>query len=391
MIPTSAVKALNPILWLIAVLFLTSIDFALAADGSPEQSMPTVRVASMNVSLYGDVAGQVAARLAGGADGQAIKIARIIRSIRPDVLLLCEIDHDTTSQTLDRFADLYLAAERTDPGEPTQPMIYPYRWSIPTNTGLFAELDLDDDDRQSLPNDAWGFGKYPGQYAMAILSRYPIDREHIRSFQEFRWSHLPDALRPIDPDSYSSFYSDAIWQSLRLSSKNHVDVPIVIPMDGGGTRRLHLLASHPTPPVFDGPEDRNGCRNHDEIRFWREYISKPDADFLTDDQGRRGGLETGEAFLIAGDLNSDPLRGDSRRTAIVELLASDLVQDTAPESDAHGTATALFGARAVRVDYVIPSANLTVVDSGVVWPAPTTPLGRCVDATDHRMVWVDVR
>jgi hypothetical protein len=226
---------------------------------------------------------------------------------------------------------------------------------------------------------------------MAILSRYPIDREHIRSFQEFRWSQLPAALCPIAPDSSSPFYADAIWQRLRLSSKNHVDVPIVIPGQGGNTRQLHLLACHPTPPVFDGPEDRNGCRNHDEIRFWREYISQPKADFLTDDQGRRGGLEAGKAFLIAGDLNSDPLRGDSRRTAIVDLLASELVQDPAPESDTHGTATALFGKRAVRVDYVIPSANLTVVDSGVVWPAPDTPLGRCLDATDHRMVWVDVR
>ena len=36
---------------------------------------------------------------------------------------------------------------------------------------------------------------------------------------------------------------------------------------------VHVLASHPTPPTFDGAEDRNGRRNHDEIRFWADYVS----------------------------------------------------------------------------------------------------------------------
>jgi len=34
-----------------------------------------------------------------------------------------------------------------------------------------------------------------------------------------------------------------------------------------GGQVIHILASHPTPPVFDGVEDRNGRRNHDEIRL----------------------------------------------------------------------------------------------------------------------------
>ena len=54
---------------------------------------------------------------------------------------------------------------------------------------------------------------------------------------------------------------------LPLSSKSHWDVPVRI-----GRTTLHLLASHPTPPAFDGPEDRNGRRNHDEIRFWSDYL-----------------------------------------------------------------------------------------------------------------------
>ena len=54
---------------------------------------------------------------------------------------------------------------------------------------------------------------------------------------------------------------------LRLSCKIHWDVPVQI-----GSETVHFLVSHPTPPAFDGPEDRNGRRNHDEIRFWADYI-----------------------------------------------------------------------------------------------------------------------
>ena len=38
-------------------------------------------------------------------------------------------------------------------------------------------------------------------------------------------------------------------------------------------KTFHLLASHPTPPVFDGDEDRNGKRNHDEVRLIADYIN----------------------------------------------------------------------------------------------------------------------
>jgi len=63
--------------------------------------------------------------------------------------------------------------------------------------------------------------------------------------------------------------------------------------------RHRLLVHHPTPPAFDGPEDRNGRRNHDEIRLLAEVLD--DAAWLVDDQGKAGGLAKGEPFLIFGD------------------------------------------------------------------------------------------
>ena len=349
-----------------------------------QKSPDTIRVASFNVSLYGKKAGEVAERLLAGDDSQATDLATVIQSVRPDILLLCEIDHDADGRTLAAID-------------------YPYRWSIPTNTGLLGKLDLDSDGDVELPTDAHGFGQYPGQYAMAILSRFEIDRDAIRTFQTFRWSTMPAALKPVDPVTGRSYYSDTVWQSLRLSSKNHADVPILIPTSqsegsaGNGDsnpQALHLLASHPTPPVFDGKEDRNGKRNHDEIRFWNEYISKPDAEWIIDDSGTVGGLQSDSAadamFVIAGDLNSDPKQGDSLRSGIANLISNPRVQDAMPTSSQHGISTAKFGRNEIRVDYVLPSSNLHVLRSAVVWPDAQTDLGKRVRATDHRMVWIDI-
>ena len=181
-----------------------------------------------------------------------------------------------------RAADLfqrdYLEVAQAGGGDALR---YPYRYLAPVNTGVPSGLDLDRDGRAGGPagdvnghrahgNDAWGYGLHPGQYGMLVLSRYPIDAAQVRTFQLLKWSALPDARQPRDPATGAAWYPPATWSQLRLSSKSHWDVPVRTPL---GT--VHLLASHPTPPVFDGPENRNGARNHDEIRLWAEYLSAP--------------------------------------------------------------------------------------------------------------------
>jgi hypothetical protein len=45
----------------------------------------------------------------------------------------------------------------------------------------------------------------------------------------------------------------------------------------------------------------------------------------------------------------------------------------------------------MRVDYVLPSVEWTITDSGVLWPQPN---GSLVDiaktASRHHLVWVDI-
>ena len=47
-------------------------------------------------------------------------------------------------------------------------------------------------------DDSFGFGAFPGQFGMAVYSRYPIDFRHIRTFQNFLWKDMPGAGLPDD-------------------------------------------------------------------------------------------------------------------------------------------------------------------------------------------------
>ena len=370
-----------------------------------------VRFATFNTSLNRAAAGQLLRDLASGEDAQARVIATIIQRVRPDVLLLNEFDHDGDGLALREFEQRYLGVAqlapdaRSTPEAPaTRPLRYDFRFGAPVNTGVPSGLDLDRDGRSDGPGDAWGFGAFPGQYGMAVLSRFPLDASALRSFRELRWASMPGALIP------PGWYPRDAEPLLRLSSKSHWDLPLQI--EG---RLIHLLASHPTPPAFDGPEDRNGRRNHDEIRLWADYVSPERSAWIVDDAGRRGGLDPSAAFVIAGDLNADPFDGGSHPDAIRQLLEHPRVhreaalgrwvpasagaeaaaaRDGATNATHRGAArqdTADFGDRGsspgnLRVDYVLPSADLVVCGSGVWWPVDDP----AVSASDHRLVWVDV-
>jgi endonuclease/exonuclease/phosphatase family metal-dependent hydrolase len=381
----------------VAVLALACVGGLLAGCSATPGSRPAagagslIRVATFNVSMAGRDEGEWISRLAVDTDPHAMAIGAILQRVRPDVVLLNEFDHDPEGRSARRFRERYLAR----PLHGGQPIEYPYAYSAAVNTGEASGLDLDGDGRVAGPGDAWGFGRFPGQYGMLVLSRFPIRAASVRQFRLFPWSAMPGALRPVNADG-SPFQSDAVWGAMRLSSKSHWDVPIETP---GGV--VHLLAAHPTPPAFDGPEDRNGRRNHDEIRLWADYLSPGRSGYLIDDAGLRGGLEEGAAFIIVGDYNADPRDGSSVAGAIAQLLAHPRVDaSVAPASrgavaasgDRHDTADFSEPTPGnLRVDYVLPSRNLRPRGSGVFWPSPGETGADWVRASDHRLVWMDLQ
>jgi len=344
------------------------------------------------------------------------KVAAILQELRPDVVLLKEIAYDqpgapgfsaSSEAGLNgqRFADNYLAVSQ---GEGLSPLLYK-AYMAPSNTGISSGYDLDRNAKtvssfppppkaDSLGNpgkqtlggrayggDSWGFGTFPGQYAMALLVRndYTIQTDKIRTFQKLTWASMPDALLPTVPETDSLWYAGEAGTNFRLSSKTHMDVPVQI-----GSEVIHFLCSHPTPPAFDGPEARNKKRNHDEIRLWSDYLNN--ATYISDDYGTSGGLSADAKFIILGDLNADPVKGSSINNPIGNFLLSHsrvqgkfIPRQKTSDGTVGSEKTAVWG---LRVDYVLPSVGMKIFDGGV----HNYEMDRDKLVSDHYPVWLDL-
>lgn len=294
----------------------------------------------------------------------------MVATAQADAILLTDFDWDARGAALSALQRALAEAGIT----------YPHAFSLRPNTGMRSGLDLDGDGKTTGPRDAQGYGRFPGQGGMAILSRLPIDQAGARDFSSFLWRDLPGEIAPWLDLPHGA---DAI---LRLSTTAHWDVPLVL-SDGA---RLHLLAWYATPPVFDGPEDRNGRRNHDEAAFWLRYLD-----------GSLPWAPPSGPFVLLGDVNLDPVDGDGRPEALLSLMSDPRVTDPAPISPGAAAAgnptdttdwvSNKSARRNLRVDYVLPSSDLIVAGSGVLWPGPGAPDEATVaTASAHRLVWVDL-
>ena len=432
-------------LLLAAAAMLVLVPAAATASHHRSKS-DEVRFATFNLSLNRATAGLLVEHLSNPAVDdvfrrQARNNAEVIQRNRPDVLLINEFDF--APQAVELFRKNFLEVSQNG----ARPIRYPYAFIAPSNTGVASGFDLNNASPLGHPagvpvttpgaagygDDAFGFGAFPGQFGMVVYSKYPILHQRVRTFQFFRWKDMPGARLPDDPATPTldkDWYSPAELDVFRLSSKSHWDIPIRI-----GGKTVHFLASHPTPPVFDGPEDRNGTRNHDEIRLWADYIAGGSrAAYIYDDGGRHGGLKPGDRFVIAGDQNSDPLDGDSIPGSIQQLLDHPLVNTSKTPSSAGAVEAAQLQGGAntthrsdprfdtadfadsapgnLRADYVLPSKSMKIADSAVFWPLRNSDLFRLTGefvphnppasvnpwiavggfpTSDHRLVWVDVK
>lgn len=372
-------------------------------------SSPTVRVATFNTALSRAAEGELHQAFAQRDDEQAKLVAEVIQRTRPGIVLLQEVDYDPTGKAYKDFQKNYLNV----PQNGAEPIIYEHIYAPPVNTGVLADVDLDGDGQITRPNDCYGFGLFEGQYGMVVLSQHPIDTKSIVSFREALWKDKLSGLLPRD------YYSETAQSRLRLSSKTHAIVPVSIGLD-----QIQLMISHPTPPVFDGPEDRNGRRNADEIGLWPAYFTNnlprkhPSQFPKMDGSGQVGAAPLNDEpkyFVVLGDLNADPNDGESRAFAIQQILHTLWINnDVTPTSQGAieaarlqagknlthktdpATDTADFGDEEpapgnLRVDYVLPSIFLDVVDSGVYWPTTDDPHAYLNKASDHKLVWIDIR
>ncbi|WP_299921733.1 endonuclease/exonuclease/phosphatase family protein [uncultured Pelagimonas sp.] len=258
---------------------------------------------------------------------------------QPDILHLTNIDFDAGLVTLKalqmQLADRGLSLDHSFARKP--------------NTGMSTGLDIDGDGRRGGPRDAQGFGYFSGQGGQALLSRFPLELTADKS--DVTWSDLSHSL--IAPD-------DPAGKVQRVSSSAHWAVTVKV-----NERAVTLLTLAATPPVFDGPEDRNGRRNHDEVLLWTYSLAQ------------EPGLYKAPVVLI-GNFNLDPIRGEGIHAAAKQVLSHPRLQDPLP--DLPTVEWERVGE--MRVSYVLPDKVLDVVDAKVMPLEPT--------AGPHRLVWVDV-
>jgi len=384
-------------------LVVLTMLFMLSCTDQEQAMRPGLRVATFNIAMGLNKADALQVNLLSGEDINLKKVAAIIQTVRPDILLLNEFDYQGGIDSAGLFNKNYLNVSQFG----GKPIDYPWTHAGHVNTGEPSGLDLDQNGKIDDAADSWGFGFFPGQYGMALFSAHPINTDSIRKFRKFRWKLMPRAKLPVDPVTGDNWYPPEIASKLRLSSKDHWDIPVSI-----SDQVIHVVAFHPTPPVFDGAEDRNGLRNHDEIRLAADYVSADRAYYIVDDAGQSGGLEAGADFVILGDMNADPLDGDSTENPIQQFLSHAGINATCdPASEGAGLAALMQGGLNkqhlgkssldtsdfndetvgnLRLDYVLPSIDLLVTGCGVFWPVAGKLGADWIDASDHRLVWADI-
>ena len=296
-----------------------------------------LRIAFWNVELTRKGPGLLLRDITRGNDPQIAAILGGIDALQADILVLGGIDFDAGGLALAALNEAL-----------TRP--FAHLRPLRPNTGLPSGFDLDGNGRRDEARDAIGFGTFPGQGGMAILSSLPFDAGASRDFNAFLWADLPGTLRP-----------DTMPESLPLSTTGHHDTAVILEQG----HALHLLTWHATTPAFDGPEDRNGRRNHDETAFWSALMA-----------GALPFAPPSRPLILIGQANSDPDKGDGQPAAIRALLANPALQDPLPPVD-----TVDYGGTIgpLRVAYILPSSDLTVMGSGIGPPLP---------GQRHRPIWV---
>ena len=275
------------------------------------------------------------------------------------VLLYRDIIHGKSSQI--RAARAFQAALNAQGWE------MPHLAAPRPNTGVASGVDIDGNGRIGGPGDAQSYGTFAGQRGLLLLSRLPFNAQD----SQVLWANVPQTRSPDPPE---------IARVQRLAYVALLQTSI--------TWRQHsisLLTFHASPPVFDGPEDRNGRRNADEITY---------AEALVDQLPR--------PLVLLANTNLDPIDGEGHNEDMSQLLAHPKLQDPKPAS-LGGQAAANTGHRGparldtvdsldprpgnLRVNYILPSRDFALHDGAVHWPAKELPDPQ---SNSHRLIWQDV-
>ena len=341
------------------------LSFGLAA---PSAASDNFRVALFHTEFARDGPGLLYRDLISAKDEQIEAGLRLLLRINADILVLGGLDYDHHHLALNALVDRLGG--------------YSHTFTSTPNRGLASGLDLDRDGRVGGPDDAFGYGEFRGSNGLAVLSRFPLIEADLLNETGRKWLELSGNIAPEGTLSVE-----------RVSSTSHWRLPFSLPSG----REIAVVIWHATPPVFDGHEDRNGRRNHDETVLALRMIEDSD-----------------RPVIAAGLANLDPVDGEGRKVAIERFLDHERLQDPNPGS-AGGARAALDDGGInimhrgdpsldtvdwpdndnrpgnLRTDYILPDKDFSVAASGVLWPEDDGTLRDDVlKASRHRIVWMDL-
>lgn len=197
-------------------------------------------MAVWNADLSRDGPGLLLRELRRGDDPLTGRITDEIARLRPDVLLLSRMDID--------YQNLAVAALQAALAQ--RGAVYPYALAPPQNRGLASEFDLNGDGRAGGPGDVQGWGRYPGDGAMVLLSRWPL--RLVQDHTALLWRDLPRGGPAGRPPVQ------------RLASSGYWVVGLELP---GGHPGGHLLVWAAGAERFEGAE-----RARAETGFWWHWL-----------------------------------------------------------------------------------------------------------------------
>src|ERR671919_1912277 len=170
-------------------LLCAAAVLAVTAPSALAHDDDTLRFATFNASLNRNFDGELLQELSTPDDPQIRNVAEIIQRVRPDVLLINELDFVPNGEALRLFQSNYLSVSQNG----ARPIHFPYSFVAPSNTGIPSGKDLDNNGvvdttpgDGTYGNDSFGFGEYPGRFGMAELFRKPIEGKHLRTLQTLR-------------------------------------------------------------------------------------------------------------------------------------------------------------------------------------------------------------
>lgn len=212
--------------------------------------------------------------------------------------------------------------------------------------------------------DLVNFGKVPGEYSTAALSRFSIVNKTI--ITELKWK---DFFKD-DLSDYKLSSGADIPVDIELFDKSFSDITILVE-----NKRIHLILLHTVPSFgFGNKRTINFLRNKRQLDFLKWYLNR---DGKSQARADLSPLKQQESFIVVGDLNVDIKSNNQGAKTLKAIIAEnnswiplDKMDYTHPNPK-------------LMLDYIIFSKNIVAKKGMIIKDASSR-------ISDHLPIWTEL-